>query len=83
MTIREKMRSLNRESKNGYEVAFMIHYLDRTYYRWELVRYPLDEHGIGPAKPIITFEGRFNWDYAIAEAEKYLNDHQDDGFSAF
>lgn len=83
MTISEKRRSLNRESKNGYEVCFMMHYLTRTHYRWELVRYHLDEYVIGPVKPIITFEGRFNWNYAIAEAENYLNDHPDDGFSSF
>ena len=44
MTRREKMRSMARESKNGYEVGFMMHYLTTTHYRWELARYPLDVH---------------------------------------
>lgn len=80
-TWRDKMRSLNREGKSGYEVAFMLRYLSTTYYRWELVRYPLDVHNNEPTETILFLEGRFKWEDAIDAAEKYLKDHPDDGFS--
>lgn len=80
MTMRDKMRSMARESKNGYEVGFMMRYLTTTHYRWELARYPLDVNNTEPTETILAFEGRFNWDDAIAAAEKYLNEHPDDGF---
>lgn len=76
----EKIRSLNRESRNGYETTFSLHYLTATRYRWEMIRYPLDANSTEPTETVLTFEGRFNWDDAIDAAAKYLNEHPDDGF---
>ena len=80
MTMREKIRKLNRESRNGYETTFSVHYLSRTNYRWELIRYPLDVNSNEPTETVLIFEGRFNWDDAINAAAQYLKDHPDDGF---
>ena len=80
MTMHEKIRNLNRESRNGYETTFSLHYLTRTHYRWELIRYPLDVNNDEPTETILTFEGRFSWDEAIEAAAQYLKDHPDDGF---
>lgn len=80
MTMREKMRSMNRESHNGYEVCFMMHHLTATNWRWELARYPLDIRNTEPTETVLSFEGHFDWADAIAAAEKYLNEHPDDGF---
>lgn len=82
MTLHDKIRALRRESRNGYETTFSMHYITTTHYRWELIRYPLDVHSdtIPPTETLLVFEGRFSWDGAIAAAEEYLTAHPDDGF---
>lgn len=86
MNLRQEMRSMNRESKNGYEVCFMMHSLDAAHYRWELARYPLDINRIDePTETLIAFESRPDnrktyWEDAIAAAKKYLMENPDDGF---
>lgn len=74
------MKTKFRESRNGYETTFSLHYLTTTHYVWELIRYPLDIHNQEPTEAVLVFEGRFKWADAIAEAEKYLNEHPDDGY---
>ena len=80
MTRHDKIRSLNRPSRNGFETTFSMHCLTSAHYRWELIRYPLDVKDRTPTETLLVFEGRFNWDDAIEAAEKYLNEHPDDGF---
>lgn len=81
MTIREQIKSMNRESQNGYETTFMMHYLAPAYYRWELARYPVDVNRLDePTETVLVFEGRFDWQDAIDAAKKYLADHPEDGF---
>jgi len=80
MTRHDKIRSLKRESLNGYETTFCLHYLTTTHYRWELIRYPQDVRSTEPTETLLTFEGRFNWDDAIEAAREYLNNHPEDGF---
>lgn len=80
MTLHDKIRSLRRESRNGYETTFSMHYLTTTHYRWELIRYPLDVWNTEPTETLLTFEGRFDWNDAINAAAEYLRDHPGDGF---
>lgn len=80
MTLHDKIRSLRRESRNGYETTFSMHYLTTTHYRWELIRYPLDVRNTEPTETLLTFEGRFDWNDAINAAAEYLRDHPEDGF---
>lgn len=81
MTMREQIRKLNRESRNGYETTFSMHYVSRTKYQWELIRYPVDVKRLDePTETVLVFEGRFKWEDAIEAAKKYLADHPEDGF---
>lgn len=80
MTLHDKIRKLRRTSKNGFETTFSMHCITSRYYRWELIRYPLDVKDRTPTETLIVFEGRFNWDDAINKTVEYLNTHPDDGF---